>query len=164
MTNLTTTTTVKALDTKTIRFWVSPKYNSDKLIPIQRAESGCPERHDIVAYAIDLEVDFSKLTPASRFIAERIGTTLRSGSGVRAFSRKSEEQLMREAGRSEAHIQKITAVYGPLAQPWMDYDFGMLPDSVTPENFMNEKAEHLARIATHITINKQTNKQTFRFN
>ncbi len=144
------------MNTKTIKLWAATKNNSLELHPVRRAASGCIEAKDIIAYTVHACVDLEKLTPAAKFIAERIGTTLRSGKNVRCYARKTEVELMREAGRSEDYIQRVLRGYGPLPQPYMDYDFGIYNHDVTPENFLNSAAERIAQQSTHMRIDNDT--------
>lgn len=144
------------LEMKTIKLWAATKNNVLKLHPVRRAASGCIEAEDVIAYIVHAEIDLTNLSPAARFIAERIETTLRSGKNVRCYARKTEIELMREAGRSEDYIQRVLKGYGPLPQPYMDYDFGIYSHDVTPEEFLNAAAEHIAQQSTHMRIENDT--------
>lgn len=144
------------VETKIINLWSSTKHNVLELNPVKRAASGCAAANDIIAYTVTASIDMSKLSPAARFIAERISTTLRCGKNVRCFSKKTEVELMRAAGRSEDYIQRITYAYGPLQQPYMDYDFGIYRHDITPEQFLNAAADHIAQRSTHMRIGNDT--------
>lgn len=137
---------------RTVFLWALAKNNILDLHPVKRAASGCCEADDIVAYAVKAEIDLNKLTPAARFIAERINSTLRSGKPVRCYAIKTEVELMREAGYSEKRIQQILKAYGELPQPYMDYAFDIYRHDVSPEKFLNSSAEIIARQSTHMRI------------
>lgn len=140
------------MKTKTIKIWAATKNNTLELHPVRRAASGCIEAYDIIAYTVHASVDLEQLSPAAQFIAERIKTTLRCGKNVRCYSRKTEVELLREAGHGEDYIRRVQKCYGPLPQPYMDYDFGIYRHDVTPEVFLNSAAKDIGLQSTHMRI------------
>ena len=67
------------MNTTTIKFWAHTKNNTLVLHPVTRAASGCIEADDIIAYTVHASVNLGAISPAARFIAERIVTTLQIG-------------------------------------------------------------------------------------
>lgn len=117
--------------------------NSNK-IPIRRADSGCAAARDIVAYYVPTPVNLEALSPRARFVAEVTRNTCRSGSVLKIYSRRTQEDLWRAKGKTEEWIQKIVRAYGPLQTPTIDWDFGeWYEGSETPEEFFERQVRHI---------------------